>query len=105
MSKKVKFGIKFRGGYKVEVEADGDQQLWPVSLYQEEDTLSTTYHVWDGEVHGQLYGQLMNLVEAIIEDTKRQEAVKTLIRKELKALEAFLERRASPVNVSDEENR
>ena len=92
--KKIKFGIKFKDGYKIEAEAQSGNQLCPVSVYHETDEHYSSYYIWDGEVHNYIYGQLMTLVEAIIENPTRQKAVKSLVKKELSKLEDMLEERA-----------
>ena len=90
MPDKVKFGIKFRDGYKVEVDTEIGHQLWPVSVYQGTDDTFSSYYIWDGDAHNQLFGQLMTLIEAVIEEPNRQKAIKSLIRKELHQFEDYL---------------
>lgn len=60
------------------------------------DAMLTT-PVFDSSAHNNLYGRLMTLVEAIIEDKDRQKAVKDLLRKELGSFSDDLHRSLAQV--------
>lgn len=92
--KKIKFGIKFRGGYKVEVDVDPEQQLDPVCIYVDKDDKWSRYIIWSGEDYGQLYGQMMTLLEAVVSNPAQLEAVKSLLKRELSHFDEVLKAKA-----------
>lgn len=94
-SSQTKFGIKFKDGYKVEMDVDNNHQLWPVSVYVESDNWGNQYFIWDGESHNQLYGQMMTLLEAVIENPERLKAVKTLMKREINRFEEYITQKAN----------
>jgi len=55
------------------------------------------YPIFDGHAHNNLYGRLMTIIEAIIEDEKRQKAVKDIVSKELRSFGDALKESASEV--------
>ena len=98
---KVKFGIKFKDGYKVEVDAEYGNWLIPVAVFQETDEQRSSYCIWEGDAHNHLYGKLMTLVEAIIEEPTRREAIKNLVAKELSEFENWLQGKVSSAGSGD----
>jgi hypothetical protein len=55
------------------------------------------YPVFDGHAHNNLYGRLMTLVEAIIEDKGRQKAVKDIVSREISDFGRELARSATEI--------
>lgn len=87
-----------------EYVVDGLIEQWPIAVFvkdviDESDTLKQEmcYPIFDGHAHNNLYGRLMTLVEAVIEDKGRQKAVKDIIARELSDFNRELSRSATEI--------
>ena len=87
-----------------EYVADGLIEQWPIAVFiknviDESDRLESSmcYPIFDGHAHNNLYGRLMTLIEAVIEDKDRQRAVKDIVSKEIADFGRELSRSATEI--------
>lgn len=83
---------------------DGLIEQWPIAVFvknviEKDDYLKQDmcYPIFDGHAHNNLYGRLMTLVEAIIEDKDRQKSVKDIVARELSDFNRELSRSATEI--------
>jgi len=82
-------------GKKFEVEMNG---AYPIAIFHEDKIREMyCYPIFDGHAHNNLYGRLMTIIEAVIEDKDRQKAVKDIISKELGSFSQELKRSATEI--------
>ena len=84
LANKQKMAIVTKYGEKLEVESKNGN--WPIAviLPEEKDSpVKYCYPIFDGYAHRNLYGRLMTIIEAVIEDKDRQKAVKDIVSKEI----------------------
>jgi hypothetical protein len=76
---------------------------WPITVFHDSNPTSDTlkemfcYPIFDGSAHNNLYGRLMTIVEAVIEDKDRQKAVKDIVARELSNFSKELSRSATEI--------
>lgn len=85
LPKEVKFFLVFKDGSREEIVVSANRQVWPIALFQDTIERYSCYPLFDGNVHNNLYGRMMTLLEAVIENPIRLKAVKDLMSKELNA--------------------
>jgi len=90
-------------GRRSEVKMAG---AYPIAIFHEDKMEEMyCYPIFDGHAHNSLYGRLMTIIEAVIEDKDRQKAVKDVVAKELRNFGDELKRSATELaNGGDSSN-